>query len=184
MKLNLEDPRVDGARYLSGKNRSKQLTIDGETITLHPMVLKGFGETEQYMLSLRPDPHKLLDVLKGLPPALAERKFDAVWAQIESPPRVTVAEWEAFLHTLEGIAWCVYLCGRDDTDTINDVSDGMRLVLQFSEAGRAEELRDAMEFAQEADLLPNSAGRTQGRPQDEHKTEPRPGSIGPTCTTP
>ena len=152
----------------------RQVTIGDETYTLRPLTVGIYAEMESYVVSRRPDPLAVAsEAVKSLPPSQHDAVWKAAMNQAVNARIVTADESAAFENSVDGLAWKVWQCLKQDHPEIDSVKAATELLIKAGDA-HFEEIARATEIASgEADIKKSSG-------QAEAAAEAAP--AGQSCT--
>lgn len=135
----------------------RTVTILGKQYTLRPLTVGVYAQMEAYIISCRPDPLAVASEAVGKLPA---SQHDAVWRAAMNQAvaaRVVTAEAAAeFENSVNGLAWKLWQCMREDNPEINSMEAARDLLIKAGEE-HFEYLARSTELASgEADLKKSS----------------------------
>lgn len=191
---------MDGLSYLTTR-RFITREICGRTLTFTVAVLAEHAEKEQYILSLKPSPLETLASLPASTPISVRTRIEETAIRIATKARFATRDEEAeFDNSLHGLAWGLWRALRDNHEEFGRIgpgsksapaytspagnhysigpAEGVQRVLSLIEAGGNESLatlKAIRDGAEEADILPNSAGREVESPPATDDTGASPG---------
>lgn len=145
----------------------QSVQIGDKQYTLRPLTVGVYASMEAFIASRRPDPLQIAsEAVKRLPPS----QHDAVWrAAMDSAVSgriVTSEEAAAFENSVDGLAWKVWQCVREDHPEVNTLEAARELLLLAGEE-HFERLARATELASgEADLKKSSGQAEEERAAD------------------
>lgn len=135
----------------------RHITISGKQYTLRPIRIGIYAEMESYIASQRPDPLAVAaESVKSIPPSHHAAVWAAAMNQAVANRTVTTAQASEFENSVDGLAWKVWQCLKQDHPEIDSIAAARNLLIEAGE-GRFEELARAAEVASgEADLKKSS----------------------------
>lgn len=154
----------------------KTVRVLGKEYTLRPLTVGTYAEMESFIVNRRPDPLSIAsEAVKRLP----SNHHDAVWkaamSQAVTARTVTAEEAAAFENSVDGLAWKLWQCMRQDHPEI-DSTDAAKAFLVRAGEEHFELLARATEIGSgEADLKKSSGQEDQ---TETEKVDP----AGQSCT--
>jgi len=145
---------------------SQVIEIGGKSYTLRPLTVGVYASMETYLVSTRPDPLAIAsEAVKRLPANQHEAVWKAAMAQAVAGRTVTSQQVAEFENSIDGLAWKLWQCLKQDQPEIDSVEAARSLLIQAGEE-HFERLARAAEIASgESDLKkssgPAEAGRTE-----------------------
>lgn len=140
----------------------KVITIGGKEYTLRPLAIGVYAEMESYIISQKPDPLEIAsEAVAKLPSSRHEAIWKAAMSQAVNARTVTSEEMAAFEDTVNGLAWKIWQCVRQDHPEINSVKAARALLMQAGEEHRFEELSRVAEIASGESDLKKSSGQAE-----------------------
>jgi hypothetical protein len=141
---------------------SKNVTIQGKAYILKPLTVGVYASMESFIVDRRPDP---LQIASSAIAKLPASQHDAVWRaamhQAVAARTVTAEEAAAFENSVDGLAWKLWQCAKDNHPEVNSIESAKSLLIAAGES-HFEELARATEIASGDADLKKSSGQDQG----------------------
>ncbi len=143
--------------YRTAGADSRQITILGKPYTMRPLTIGVYADMEAFIISRRPDPLAIAsEAVKRLPAAQHESIWRAAMNQAVAARTVTAEEASAFENSVDGLAWKVWQCLKQDHPEIDSMDAARQLLIAAGES-HFEQIARATEIASgEADLKKSS----------------------------
>lgn len=131
--------------------------IQGVVYTLRPLTVGVYASMESFIASRRPDPLSIAsEAVKKLPVAQHAAIWDAAMKNAVLARTVTAEEAAAFENSVDGLAWKLWQCLKQDHPEIDSLEAARKLLIAAGDE-HFERLARATEIASgEADLKKSS----------------------------
>ena len=135
----------------------RENTINGKTYRYRPLTVGIYASMESFIVSKRPDPLAIAaESVKRLPPNYHDAVWKAAMHEAVTARTVTAPEMAAFENSVDGLAWKLWQCLKDNHPEIDSIDAAKQILIDAGDA-HFEQLARTVEIATgEADIKKSS----------------------------
>jgi hypothetical protein len=144
----------------------RPVVIAGQEYKIRPLTIGVYAAMEAFIVAQRPDPLEIAsEAVKKLPPAQHDAIWRAAMNHAVAARTVTAEEAAAFENSVDGLAWKLWHCLKENHPEIDGVEAAKGLLIKAGEE-HFEMLARSVELGSGEADLGKSSGQAEGQEAD------------------